>query len=91
MKDNGCVKNINWEQGGQMHVTLDRESPLYKAVYIQSTSCKRINSQAQALDIGNPKMRNIRSVRNLNTQIEEGRNNLWVYAVKAFSKRCQKH
>ena len=66
-KGKGCVKDINIEKGGIMRVTLDRTSPLYKTVYNQRTSCERINSQAQALGIENPKVRNIHSVRNLNT------------------------
>lgn len=49
--------------------SLDRESPLYKAIYTQRTSCERINSQAQALGIENPKVHNRRSVVNLNTLI----------------------
>ncbi len=52
-----------------MRVTLDRGSPLYKGIYNQRTSCERINSQAQALGIEHPKVRNGRSVRNLNTLI----------------------
>ena len=66
-KGKGCVKDINIELGGIMRVTLDRTSPLYKAVYNQRTSCERINSQGKALGIENPKVRNIHSVRNLNT------------------------
>jgi hypothetical protein len=52
-----------------MRVTLDRESPLYQAVYHQRTSCERINSQAKDLGIERPKARNLRSVRTLNTLI----------------------
>jgi hypothetical protein len=63
----GCVKHINIEPGGLMRVTLDRTSPLYQAIYTQRTSCERINSQAQALGIENPKVHNRRSVANLNT------------------------
>src|SRR5712692_4952536 len=47
-KGKGCVKDVNWELGGRMRVTLDRDSPLYHAVYTQRTSSERINSQAQA-------------------------------------------
>jgi hypothetical protein len=65
----GCVKDINIEAGGIMRVTLDRTSPLYKVIYNQRTCCERINSQAKALGIENPKVRNIHSVRNLNTLI----------------------
>jgi hypothetical protein len=67
LKDKGCVKDVNWERGGQMRVTLDRSSPLYHAIYTQRTSCERINSQAQALGIERPKVRKGRSVENLNT------------------------
>jgi len=66
-KGKGCVKNINIEAGGIMRVTLDRTSPLYKVIYNQRTCCERINSQAKALGIEEPKVRNIHSVRNLNT------------------------
>jgi hypothetical protein len=52
-----------------MRVSLNRDSPLYKAVYTQHTSCERINSQAKELGIERPKVRNGRSVANLNTLI----------------------
>jgi hypothetical protein len=68
-KHKGCVKDINLEAGGLMRVTLDRESPLYKLIYNQRTSCERINSQAKNLGIERPKARNIRSIRTLNTLI----------------------
>lgn len=66
-KGRGCVKDLNWEKGGLMRALLDRESPLYHIVYNQRTACERINSQAKALGIEQPKVRNGRSVRNLNT------------------------
>ncbi len=66
-KGKGCVKDVNWELGGFMRITLDRTSPLYHAIYVQRTSCERINSQAKELGIERPRVRNIRSVRNLNT------------------------
>lgn len=66
-KGKGCVKDVNWERGGRARVTLDRDSPLYKAVYTQRTCCERINSQAKELGIERPKVRNARSVANLNT------------------------
>ncbi len=68
-KGKGCVKDPNWEQGGLMRALLDRDSPLYHAVYTQRTCCERINSQAQALGIERPKVRNGHSVANLNTLI----------------------
>jgi hypothetical protein len=68
-KEKGCVKDINQEAGGLQRVTLDREGPLYRAIYNQRTSCERINSQAKELGIERPKARNIRSIRTLNTLI----------------------
>ena len=65
----GCRKDPNQELGGLMRVLLDRSGPLYHAVYTQRTSCERINSQAKELGIERPKVRNARSVANLNTLI----------------------
>jgi hypothetical protein len=67
LKGRGCVKDPNWEKGGLMRAMLDREGPLYHAVYTQRTSAERINSQAQALGIERPKVRNGHSVAHLNT------------------------
>jgi hypothetical protein len=69
LKGKGCVKDVNIERGGQARVTLHRTSPLYHAIYTQRTCCERINSQAQALGIERPKVRNGRSVQHLNTLI----------------------
>ena len=66
-KEKGCVKDLNWELGGQMRVTLDRQGPLYKGIYHQRTSAERINSQSKELGIKRPKVRNGDSIRNLNT------------------------
>lgn len=66
-KGYGCVKHINIEAGGWMRVRLDRQSDPYKQLYKQRTAAERINSQAKALGIETPKVRNIRSVVNLNT------------------------
>jgi DDE family transposase len=68
-KGKGCRKDPNWEAGGKMRVTLDRTSPLYKTIYRQRTCAERINSQAKELGIERPFVRNIRSVRNINTLI----------------------
>jgi hypothetical protein len=66
-KGKGCVKDPNWHAGGRMRVLLDRDGPLYHAIYDQRTNTERINSQSKALGIKRPKVRNIRSVRTLNT------------------------
>lgn len=66
-KGKGCMKDLNAEAGGRMRVLLDRTGPLYLAVYCQRTSAERINSQAKALGIERPHVRNRRSVAHLNT------------------------
>jgi hypothetical protein len=48
--------------GGQMRVTLDRQSPLYKAIYNQRTSTERINSQSKELGLKRPKVRNLNTL-----------------------------
>jgi hypothetical protein len=62
----GCVKHINIEVGGWMRVRLDRHADPYKQLYNQRTAAERINSQAKALGIDTPKVRNLNSVVNLN-------------------------
>jgi len=68
-KGRGCQKDINDEPGGRARVLMDRTSPLYDAVYTQRTACERINSQAKGLGIERPRVRNGRSVANLNPLI----------------------
>jgi hypothetical protein len=68
-KSKGCIKDINDEPGGRARLLMDRTNPLYHAVYDQRTACERINSQAKELGIERPKVRNGRSVANLNTLI----------------------
>lgn len=65
----GCVKLVNVSAGGLQRLSLDRTSPLYQSIYPQRTSCERINSQAKELGIERPRVRNGRSVANLNTLI----------------------
>ena len=67
LKQKGCVKDPNWERGGLMRVLLDREGPLYKSIYRQRTSTERGNSQSKAAGLARPKVRNLSSVRTLNT------------------------
>jgi len=63
----GCVKQINISAGGRMRIELDRRSESYKRLYRQRTAAERINSQAKALGIERPQVRNSKSVHNLNT------------------------
>jgi hypothetical protein len=65
----GCVKDLNCEKGALMRVTLNRDGPFYKVIYRQRTSAERINSQAKALGIERPKLRNRQSIRHRNTLI----------------------
>jgi len=63
----GCVKYINITAGGKMRIALDRQAESYKRIYRQRTAAERINSQAKALGIERPQVRNSASVHNLNT------------------------
>jgi hypothetical protein len=53
--------------GARIRYQLDRESDRYKEVYKQRTAVERIFSQAVALDIERPKLRNQRAITNQNT------------------------
>jgi hypothetical protein len=66
-KGSGCVKAPNIEPGGLRRVLLDRQSEEYKAIYRQRSTDERINSQAKALGIERPMVRNQHSIANLNT------------------------
>jgi len=67
-KGKGCVKDLNWEAGAQMRVTLNRDGPLYYAVYRQRTSTERANSHAKKqFLLDHPLVRTFPSVRHLNT------------------------
>ena len=66
-KGKGCVKDVNWELGGIQRVTLNRDAPLFHALYNQRTGCERVNARAKELGIERPRVRNSHSVANLNT------------------------
>ena len=55
------------QQGHYERIGAHRDGPLYQAVYNQRTSTERINSRSKELGIKRPKVRNIHSIRNLNT------------------------
>jgi hypothetical protein len=63
----GCVKYVNITIGGKQRIQLDRQGKEYKSVYRQRTAAERINSQAKALGIERPQVRNGASVQRLNT------------------------
>ena len=68
-KGKGCVKDVNWELGGIQRVTLDRDGPLFHALYHQRSGCERINALAKERGIERPRVRNGHSAANLNTLI----------------------
>ena len=55
--------------GARLRYTLDRDSELYQYLYRQRTACERINSQAKALGIERPHLRNGHAIANQNTLI----------------------
>ena len=55
--------------GARLRYTLDRDSAAYKDAYRQRTATERINSQAVALGIERPHLRNEQAITNRNTLI----------------------
>jgi hypothetical protein len=65
----GCTTTMPTSVGARLRYTLDRESPAYKDAYRQRTATERINSQAVALGIERPHLRNGQAIANRNTLI----------------------
>ncbi len=65
----GCMADLPTSIGARLRYTLDRDSEAYKAVYKQRTATERINSQAKALGIERPYLRNGAAITNQNTLI----------------------
>jgi hypothetical protein len=65
----GCIVTMPTSPGARIRYQLDRESEAFKAIYRQRTADERINSQAKALGIERPNLRNRRSIANHNTLI----------------------
>ena len=55
--------------GARLRYTLDRESDEYQRLYRQRSAVERINSQAVALGIERPQLRNGHAITNQNTLI----------------------
>ena len=55
--------------GARLRYQIDRDSDAYKDLYRQRTACERINSQAVALGIERPHLRNGAAIANQNTLI----------------------
>ena len=65
----GCTAALPTSPGARLRYTIDRESQAYKDIYKQRTAVERINSQAFALGIERPRIRNGAAITNLNTLI----------------------
>ena len=65
----GCRSTLGTSAGAQMRHQLDRDGDLYKLTYKQRTATERINSQATALGIERPKLRNFKAIARQNTLI----------------------
>jgi len=68
-KKQGCTVMMPTSIGARLRYTLDRDSQVYKDIYKQRTATERINSQAKALGIERPHIRNGKAIANLNTLI----------------------
>ena len=65
----GCTTTMPTSVGARLRYTLDREGAAYKDAYRQRTATERINSQAVALGIERPHLRNRQAITNRNTLI----------------------
>ena len=65
----GCTAMMPTAIGSRIRYTLNRDSQLYKDIYKQRTAVERINSQAVALGIERPHLRNGHAIANQNTLI----------------------
>lgn len=63
----GCISTLPTSIGTRIRYQLARHSPAYKALYKQRTAVERIFSQAVALGIERPKLRNQCAISNQNT------------------------
>jgi hypothetical protein len=68
-KRGGCTAMMPTRIGARLRYTLDRDSEDYKTIYRQRTAVERINSQAVALGIERPHLRNGQAIANQNTLI----------------------
>ena len=65
----GCTVQMPTSEGARIRYTLNRDGYEYKEIYNQRTAVERINSQAVALGIERPHLRNGDAIANLNTLI----------------------
>jgi hypothetical protein len=65
----GCTAMMPTSIGARLRYNLDRDGEKYKEIYRQRTAVERINSQAFALGIERPHLRNGKAIANTNTLI----------------------
>lgn len=65
----GCTASMPTSIGARLRYSLDRQSQIYKEIYAQRSATERINSQAVALGIERPMLRNGAAIANINTAI----------------------
>lgn len=65
--DGGCKLVMPTAPGARIRYQLDRDNEAFKAIYRQRTAVERIFSQAVALGIERPKLRNQQAIANGNT------------------------
>jgi hypothetical protein len=63
----GCTAQMPTSIGARLRYSLDRHSDRYQHIYDQRSAVERINSQAVALGIERPHIRNRHAIANLNT------------------------
>ena len=68
-KDQGCLTTLPTSVGARARHELDRASVHFQRLYDQRSAVERINSQAVALGIERPHLRNQGSITNQNTLI----------------------
>lgn len=67
--DGGCLTTMATSPGARIRYQLDRESDDFKRIYLQRTASERIFSQALALGIERPKLRQQNSISTTNSLI----------------------
>ncbi len=65
----GCTVDMPTSIGTRLRYTLDRDGVAYQNIYKQRAAVERINSQAKALGIERPYLRNGAAIANQNTLI----------------------
>lgn len=65
----GCTADMPTSVGARIRYQLDRDSNIFEEIYNQRTATERINSQAKALGIERPHLRNQQAIANQNTLI----------------------